>query len=185
MQKYIGCDAHARYSIFASLREDGRWDPLVRVEHNEGEMERFLKQLPAGSPVALESSGNWYWLVRAMEAAGLDARLAHALEVKKRMPGRNKTDHLDAKGLAMLLRHGSLPEVWIPPASLLDLRDLMRTRLSMRQQGSELKCRILAALRRYGVRRYEDGKDLFAESRRPKLASHRSAAWRPAKNGHC
>lgn len=170
MRKYIGCDAHARYSIFASLREDGRWDPLVRVEHNELEMERFLKQLPAGSPVALESSGNWYWLVRAMEEAGLDPRLAHALEAKKRMPGRNKTDHLDAKGLAMMLRNNSLPEVWIPPASLLDLRDLMRTRLSLRQQGSELKCRIVAALRRYGVRRYEDGKDLFTESRRPKLA---------------
>jgi transposase len=170
MKKYIGCDAHARYSIFASVREDGRWDPPVRVEHNELEMERFLKQLPTGSPVALESSGNWYWLVRAMEEAGLEPRLAHALEAKKRMPGRNKTDHLDAKGLAMMLRNGSLPEVWIPPASLLDLRDLMRTRLATRQQGSELKCRILAALRRYGVRRYEDGADLFAASRRAKLA---------------
>jgi len=170
MRKYIGCDAHARYSIFASLREDGSWDPLVRVEHNELEMEGFLRQLPTGSPVALESSGNWYWLVRAMEEAGLDPRLAHALEAKKRMPGRNKTDHLDAKGLARMLRNGSLPEVWIPPASLLDLRDLMRTRLSMRQQGSELKCRILAALRRYGVRRYEDGKDLFADSRRVQLS---------------
>jgi hypothetical protein len=53
MRKYIGCDAHARYSIFASLREDGRWDPLLRVEYNELEMSRFLKGLPAGSPVAL------------------------------------------------------------------------------------------------------------------------------------
>lgn len=68
-----------------------------------------------------------------------------------------------------MLRNDSLPEVWIPPASLLDLRDLMRTRLATRRQGSELKCRILAALRRYGVRRYEEGADLFAESRRPKL----------------
>jgi transposase len=170
VKKYIGCDAHARYSIFASLREDGRWDPAVRVEHNEGEMERFLKQLPPGSPVALESSGNWYWLVRAMEEAGLDPRLAHALEAKKRMPGRNKTDHLDAKGLAMLLRNGSLPEVWIPPANLLDLRDLMRTRLATRQQGSVLKCRILAALRRYGTRRYSEGADLFAESRQVQLS---------------
>lgn len=59
MKKYIGCDAHARYSIFASVREDGGWDPLVRVEHNELEMERFLKQLPAGSAVALESSGDF------------------------------------------------------------------------------------------------------------------------------
>jgi hypothetical protein len=51
-----------------------------------------------------------------------------------------------------------LPEVWIPLASLLDLRDLMRTRLATRQQGSDLKCRILAALRRYGVRDYAAGK---------------------------
>lgn len=170
MRKYIGCDAHARYSIFVSIDGSGKAAAPVRVEHNELEMERFLKQLPAGSPVALESSGNWYWLVRAMEEAGLEPRLAHALEAKKRMPGRNKTDHLDAKGLALMLRNGSLPEVWIPPASLLDARDLMRTRLSMRQQGSELKCRILAALRRYGVRRYEDGKDLFADSRRVQLS---------------
>jgi transposase len=170
VKKYIGCDAHARYSIFASLGEDGHWEPPARVEHNELEMQRFLKQLPPGSPVALESSGNWYWLVQAMEEAGLEPKLAHALEAKKRMPGRNKTDHLDAKGLALMLRNGSLPEVWIPPAKLLDLRDLMRTRLATRQQGSELKCRILAALRRYGVRRYEEGKDLFATSRRAKLA---------------
>ncbi len=26
----IGCDAHARYSIFAGLREDGHWDPPER-----------------------------------------------------------------------------------------------------------------------------------------------------------
>jgi hypothetical protein len=69
VKKYIGCDAHARYSIFVSLREDGQWDRPVRVEHNELEMERFLKQLPAGSPVAIETSGNSYWLVQAMEEA--------------------------------------------------------------------------------------------------------------------
>jgi transposase len=170
MKMYIGCDAHARYSIFVSLREDGRCEAPVRVEHNEGEMKRYLEQLPAGSPVALETSGNWYWLVRAMEEAGLDPRLAHALEVKKRMPGQQKTDKLDAKGLALLLRNGSLPEVWIPPANLLDLRDLMRTRLATRQQGSLLKCRMLAALRRYGVRDYEDKGDLFGAGKRAKLA---------------
>jgi len=171
MKKYIGCDAHARYSIFVSMDERGKAGPPVRVEHDELEMCRFLSTLPAGSPVALETSGNWYWLVRAMEEAGLDPRLAHALEVKKRMPGRNKTDGLDAKGLALLLRNDSLPEVWIPPAKLLDLRDLMRTRLSVRQQGSLLKCRIQAALRRYGVRDYSERADLFAGKSRAKLAA--------------
>lgn len=171
MRKYIGCDAHARYSIFVSMDETGKAGAPVRVEHDELEMRRFLAGLPTGSPVALETSGNWYWLVRAMEEAGLDPHLAHALEVKKRMPGHNKSDGLDAKGLALLLRNGSLPEVWIPPASLLDLRDLMRTRLSVRQQGSLLKCRMQAALRRYGVRDYSDRADLFASKSRAKLSA--------------
>ncbi len=171
MKQYIGCDAHARYSIFVSMDENGKSSAPVRVEHDELEMRRFLGSLSPGSPVALETSGNWYWLVAAMEEAGLEPRLAHALEVKKRMPGRNKTDGLDAKGLALLLRNDSLPEVWIPPAKLLDLRDLMRTRLSVRQQGSLLKCRIQAALRRYGVRDYSDRADLFANKSRAKLSA--------------
>lgn len=63
MTKYIGCDAHARYSIFVSMDEQGKAGPPVRVEHDGLEMARFLSTLPAGSPVALETSGNWYWLV--------------------------------------------------------------------------------------------------------------------------
>jgi len=171
MKQYIGCDAHARYSIFVSIDEKGRASSPVRVEHDELEVRRFLSSLPAGSAVALESSGNWYWLVRAMEEAGLEPHLAHALEVKKRMPGRNKTDTLDATGLAVLLRNHALPEVWIPPAKLLEVRDLMRTRLSIRQQGTLLKCRIQAALRRYGVRDYSERADLFGKNSRAKLAT--------------
>ena len=105
MKQYIGCDAHARYSVFVSMDENGRADKPVRVEHDELEMERFLRTLPTGSPVALESSGNWYWLVRAMEEAGLEPRLAHALEVKKRMPGRNKTDGLENSFYPLLRKH--------------------------------------------------------------------------------
>jgi hypothetical protein len=55
---------------------------------------------------------------------------------------------------------GTLPEVWIPPAGLRDLRGLMRPRLAMRCQASVLKNRIHAAIRRYGLR--EDAfRDLF------------------------
>ena len=43
----------------------------------------------------------------------------------------NKTDKLDAKGLAILLRDGTLPEVLIPPSQLHDQRDLLRLRVSL------------------------------------------------------
>jgi hypothetical protein len=41
---------------------------------------------------------------------------ANPLEAKRRMGLTKKTDKLDARGLAILLRNGTLPEVWIPPS---------------------------------------------------------------------
>jgi transposase len=152
MEKYIGCDSHQRYSVFVTMDEKGEAGVPVRVEHSGGELRKFLGTLPPGAPVAVEASGGWYWFVDALEQAGLEPHLANPLEAKKQMPGRKKTDKLDARGLATLLRVGTLPEVWIPPAKLRDLRGLMRTRLSMRQQGTFLKNRIHAAIRRYGLR---------------------------------
>jgi transposase len=169
MEQYIGCDSHQRYSVFVTMDEKGKVGPAVRVEHDKGELRRFLKKLPPGAPVAVEASGGWYWFVDELEAAGLKPHLVNPLEAKKQMPGRMKTDKLDARGLATLLRVGTLPEVWIPPAKLRDLRGLLRTRLAMRRQASLFKNRIHAAIRRYGLR--EDAyRDLFSGKARLQLS---------------
>jgi transposase len=87
-----------------------------------------------------------------MEAAGYHPRLAHLLEAKKRM-GRTgkKTDKVDANGLGILLRNGTLPEVWIPPAGLRDQRELLRLRMFLVQQRTCLKNRIQGPLGRYNI----------------------------------
>jgi transposase len=171
MENYIGCDSHQRYSVFVTMNQRGESGVPVRVEHDRGELEKFLKTLPAGAPVAVEASGGWYWFVDALERAGLDPHLVNPLEAKKQMPGRNKTDKLDARGLATLLRVGTLPEVWIPPARLRDLRGLLRTRLAMRRQGSLLKNRIQATVRRYGLR-HDGFSDLFSGKARIVLSGY-------------
>lgn len=118
----------------------------------------------------MEASGGWYWFVDRLEEAGLDVRLVHPLEAKKRMAGRHKTDALDAAGLAMLLRNGTLPEVWIPPANLRDLRGLLRTRLALRQHTTSLKNRIHGALRRYGQHEAGEPRNLFQGKGRVQLS---------------
>ena len=170
MKQYIGCDSHKRYSVFVTMDEMGRTGPAERIEHDSIEFRRYLEGLPSGAPVAVEASGGWYWLVDELEKAGLDPRLVNPLEARKRMPGKHKTDPIDARGLAMLLRNGTLPEVWIPPARLLDLRGLLRARLSLRQQGTLLKNRIHAALARYGIRPEKPRQDLFTGKGRVQLS---------------
>src|SRR5580693_1684412 len=116
MKEYIGCDAHKKYSVFVSVNEQGQSSRPLRVSHERETYRQFLASLPAHSPIALEATGHWYWLADEIEEAGHQVHLANAGEAKKRMGKTNKTDKLDAAGLGMLLRMGTLPEVWIPPA---------------------------------------------------------------------
>jgi len=97
VKQYIGCDSHARYSVFVSVDEKGRVGTPVRVDHGGRGLRDYLEALEKGTPVAVEASGGWYWFMDELEKAGLDARLVNPLEAKHRMGGKNKTDKLDAK----------------------------------------------------------------------------------------
>jgi transposase len=151
MPAQIGCDAHKQFSVFVTIDGKGKTSPAVRVEHHRQEYIDFLHTLPAGSEIALEATGHWYWMVDEMEKAGHRPHLANPTEAKKRMGKTNKTDALDAKGLAILLHNGTLPESWIAPGELRDRRELLRTRMALRDLRSSLKHRIHAAIDRYGL----------------------------------
>jgi len=151
MSIYFGCDAHKRYSVFTAMNDKGQAGRPIRVEHTRALYREFLNGLPAGSPIAIESVGNWYWLIEEMERAGHDPRLVHARKAKLMMGQINKTDKLDALGLATLLRNGTLPSVWIPPGDLRDERELPRMRMSLVGVRTMLKNRIHATLAKYAI----------------------------------
>jgi hypothetical protein len=120
MPAEIGCDAHKQFSVFVAIDGKGKTSPAVRVEHHRQQYIDFLCALPPASEIALEATGHWYWMVDEMEKAGHRPHLANPTEAKRRMGKTNKTDALDAKGLAILLHNGTLPESWIPPGELRD-----------------------------------------------------------------
>jgi transposase len=170
MEQYIGCDAHRRYSVFVTMDEKGNVGKPVRVEHERREIRDFLRRLQPGTPVAVEATGSWYWLVDEIEAAGLKPRLAQPFAARRMLGGGAKTDGIDARALATLLRNGTLPESWIPSSELRDLRNLMRTRLGLREYQSGIKNRVVAAVNRYGLREQDDDHDLFRGKGRVRLA---------------
>src|SRR5690348_3529746 len=111
MEEFIGCDAHKKYSVFVAVSERGEASAAVRIGHERELYRQFLDRLQPGSQIALEASGHYYWIVDEMEAAGHHPHLAHPLEAKKRMGKTSKkTDKVDANGLGILLRNGTLPE---------------------------------------------------------------------------
>jgi hypothetical protein len=64
MEQFIGCDAHKKFSLFIAMNHEGEYGRAIRVGHEREQMRRFLAGLPAGSQIALETSGSYYWLGR-------------------------------------------------------------------------------------------------------------------------
>lgn len=171
MTHYIGCDVHKKYSVFGAVDDRGRAIPAKRVEHDKEGFRSFLRRLPPGSPIAVETTGNWYWIIDEMERAGHSPALAHAAKSKLMMGQINKTDKLDANGLAVLLRNGTLPSVWIPRGELRDQRELPRMRLVMVHMRTALKNRIHATFAKYGIH-FEGESDLFGSKGRQEMSKH-------------
>jgi len=165
---YAGCDAHKRYSVFAFANDKGPVGRPVRVEHDRALFRRFLEDLPAGTSIAVETIGSWYWMIDAMEAAGHNPILTYARKAKLMMGQVNKTDKLDAAGLAQLLRKGTLPGVWIPPGELRDQRELPRMRMALVRMRTTLKNRIQATLAKYAIE-IDEASDVFGKRGREVL----------------
>lgn len=166
---YVGCDAHKKYSIFVVMDSAGPVGEPVRVDHDRVLFRRYLAYLPERTSIAIETNGSWYWMVDEIERAGHNPILTHARKAKLMMGQINKTDKLDAKGLALLLRNGTLPEVWIPPGELRDQRELPRLRIALVGIRTGLKNRIQSALAKYAIR-IDEPSDLFGKAGREVLA---------------
>ena len=157
--EYIAFDCHKRYTWAVVEDEQGRVVREGKVPHQRGSLREFLSRCQEGSPVAVETVGNWYWIVSEIEQAGCRPRLVHAGKAKLMLGAVNKTDKLDARGLNKLQRAGTLPEVWIPPGELRDKRELPRTRMVLVRERTKLKQRIHATLAKYGIQ--VEASDLF------------------------
>jgi transposase len=90
-----------------------------------------------------------------LQAAGFAAHLAEPAETSSlRGPKRRaKTDRADAKLLRELLAQQRLPESWIPPAWIGDLRTTVRLRKTLVDQRTAWQQRIHAALFHHGLPR--------------------------------
>jgi transposase len=86
--------------------------------------------------VVVESTSD-YWrpFVYLLEACGLLVWLVNAVEVKN-VPGRPKTDKLDAVWLAKLNERGMLRPSFVPPAEIRRLRDYTRLRFDLLAERS-------------------------------------------------
>ena len=114
---------------------------------------RFLERFDGQElEVALEATTGWRFVVEELRRVGAIVHLAEPAETaglrgpKKRARG----DRADARHLRELLMLERVPESWIPPDHILDLRARVRLRHMLGEQRSEWQQRIQATLYHHG-----------------------------------
>ena len=147
----VGIDLHRNRSHVAALADDGTKLLSRRIVNDSTTFLELLGELEGESRVALEATYGWEWLAELLEDAGYELHLAHPLRTKAIASARVKTDAVDAMTLAHLLRTDLLPEAYVAPRELRDLRELLRHRSALTRMRSALKCRVHAMLAKHGI----------------------------------
>ncbi len=122
-----------------------------RIENSPQTLREVVEKAGPDPEVVIEATWGWYWAADVVAEAGGRVHLAHPLGIKGFENRRVKNDLADATMLADLLRMGRLPESWIPPHSIRELRELVRYRHKLSQLRSGLKSQVHAVLGKEGV----------------------------------
>ncbi|WP_405814736.1 IS110 family transposase [Streptomyces sp. NBC_01390] len=116
--------------------------------------------------VIMEATGSywkpWFYL---LEARGLECWLVNARDVKN-VPGRPKTDKLDAVWLCKLAERGMLRASFVPPQPIRELRDLTRLRTVFIGERSRNKQRTEKILEDAQIKLSSEATNIFGVSGR-------------------
>jgi len=153
MSVYVGIDVHRKRSQVAVVTEDGTVQLNKNTVNGTAPILRLIGDLPSGTPVAFEAAFGWSWLAQLLEDYGFEAHMVHPLRCKAIASARLKNDKVDAATLAQLLRADLLPEAWIAPPAVRQLRALLRHRTGLVRLRTQLQNRIHAVVADFGYDR--------------------------------
>jgi transposase len=150
-RQIVGMDLHRRRPVLVRMTGDGRRLGMARIANSPAELRAEIARAGKSQRVVLEAAYGWYWAADTLAAAGAEVHLAHPLGVKAFSYRRVKNDERDAADLADLLRMGRLPEAWIAPPEVREVRELTRYRHKLVHLRTSCKDQVHAVLAKLGV----------------------------------
>jgi len=161
IQRYIALDLHKHYVAVGGQNQQREW--VLRPR--KVPMQRFrawaCKNLKPGDAVIIETTGNVWDIYDIVAPLVSKAVVAHARKVRQIAEARVKTDIEDIKRLITLLIGNIVPEVWVPPMQVRELRSLISFRWRLNKQITMSKNRLHSVLQRFNLSPPDGG--LFAD----------------------
>ena len=153
----VGIDYHQSSLQVAVMNEKGVVLGNRSVSNDVGEVIKFVSNHGELASVAVEAcTGSANFADELKRRSGWEVKLCHPGYVQRMRHNPDKTDKSDGYLLSDLNRVGYLPEVWLAPERLRDLKELVRYRKQLVEQRKETKQRIRAILRHHRVKKPEE-----------------------------
>jgi transposase len=145
--RFVGIDLHKRSATFHILSQDGKTLASGEFDVTRKEIERFAAEhlLPTDS-LAVEVTSNTWAFVRLVRPYVATVVVSNPLKTKAIAEANVKTDKVDARVLADLLRCNYLPSVWVPTPVTEHNRSLASRRTTLVQERTAVRNRIHAIL---------------------------------------
>ncbi len=121
-ERYMALDLHREYLMVGAQNEEQEWVLAPRRVGIEKFPEWAQKNIRKGDIVVLETTTNVWAIYDIVAPLAGRVLVANAAEVKEIANARVKTDKEDIKSLLKLLIGGIVPEVWVPPLHVRELR---------------------------------------------------------------
>ena len=167
--RFIGIDLAKAESQLALLDASGKQIHCIRFASTRENFAKLAAELSPLDAVAMEATTNAFSIARILLPSGARVVISDPLKTKVIATAKVKTDKIDARVLAELLRVDYLPTVWLPDLDTEQLRHLMSDRQSLVDRRTELKNRLHAVLHRELLTL--ERSDLFGNSGQQALAA--------------
>lgn len=147
----IGCDLHSRYQVVAWVNQATGEIMRRRLEHENGEAQRFYGGLPRGARVGIEATFPALWFERLLQECGHELWVGDAAKIRAAETRRQKYDGRDAEHLLDLLQGNRFPRLWTPCVEERDLRQLLVHRMKLVRTRTAVKNQLHALAISQGV----------------------------------
>jgi transposase len=147
---YVGLDVHKKVCYGTLMSEGGEIVREGKFSKDPRCLEEFMENIDEAT-VVMEAGYCWQPVYEWLEKGGYGVKLAHPLKTKAIVKAKVKTDKIDSKILAHLLRADLVPESWIPPKEVRELRSLVKHRAFLVRTRTKLKNRVHAELDRRDI----------------------------------
>jgi transposase len=147
MLRFVGCDVHKRTAVFTILLSDGTLFATYTVPVTREALAAFAEQQLTGEDrLAMEATTNTWAVAGVLRPFVKEIIIGNPLKVRAIAEAKIKTDKVDSRVLAELLRCDYLPVVWQPDQETQRLRRLTHRRAALVSDRTRLKNRLHSIL---------------------------------------